>query len=327
MLSVNPFEASHVPDAARLFADAYAQQCTENALLPPQFCDPSAIEPRLADMANEQPGAVLLDGEQLAGYLLSYVSIPGFFGRSAGVYVPIYGHSIAPEYEIGQVYPALYARLAAEWVQRGCGTHAITYFAGDGSRSQEMAALLSGYGFGLQVIDAIRPLAVEESMTAGAFTIKAAGDEDLDAIHTLDSKLGDHLRSAPIFLHTSPVPEQELFVHFLRDGTKTFLAWNQGVAVGGMRAVLNSGPGCELFNVPGSLGVNFAYTDEATRRNGVATHLLHALLQWGAQQGMERCVVDFESANLPARGFWETHFQPICHSAVRKVDDRTVSVG
>ena len=320
MLTVHLFEPRHVPDAARLFADAYAQQCVDNALLPPQFCDPSAIEPRLASMAREQPGVVLLDGEQVAGYMLGYATIPEFFGRSAGVYVPVYGHCVAPMYEIGQVYPALYGRLAAEWVQRGCGTHSLTYFTG--SQSQALASLLVDYGFGLQVIDAIRPLAVEERTPADGFTIRPAGEADLGAIHTLDSKLGKYLRSAPIFLHTRPVPEHDISEHFLGEGVKTFLAWDQSVAVGGIRAVLNSGPGCELFNVAGSLGVNFAFTDDAARRNGVATHLLYALLQWGAEQGMERCVVDFESANLPARGFWESQFQPICHSVVRKVDDR-----
>ena len=32
--------------------------------------------------------------------------------------------------------------------------------------------------------------------------------------------------------------------------------------------------------------------------------------------------VDFEAANQLARGFWLQHFQPICHSLLRKVDER-----
>jgi len=89
-----------------------------------------------------------------------------------------------------------------------------------------------------------------------------------------------------------------------------------------VRGGLDRGPGCDLLNVKGSLGIDFAYTDPAAREKGIATRLLDELIGWGAAQGMSRCVVDFEAANLIAKAFWLRHFRPICHSVIRRVDEQ-----
>jgi GNAT superfamily N-acetyltransferase len=324
MLTVSPFEAQHVSPAAYLFTDAYGRLLSDNRFLPPQFGHVAEIEPMLGKISADQHGAVAYVDGQFAGYLIGYSSIPGFFGRGPGVFVPVWGHGVAVPHETDDVFSALYAEMSAQWVECGCHTHAISIFADD---SRDLQELLFQFGFGMQVIDGIRsldPVAAHDSDSAGgsAEDIRPASAEDVAAIRELDGKLGDHLRSAPIFLDTHPEPDDDLAQQFMGEGVRTYLAWRDGVAVGGIRGVLNAGPGSELFNVDGTLGVNFAYTDERARSAGVASKLLNELLQWGRTQGMVRCAVDFESANLLARRFWLGHFQPICYSVVRKVDDR-----
>ena len=331
MLSIRPFESRHVDGASRLFGQIYARRRSENALLPPRFTNPASIEPMLEDLLETHPGAVALEGQQIVAYLTGYSAISGFFGQGLGVYIPVWAHGIADPRQTADIYPALYAEMSATWVERRCHNHAISYFVDGSLHANGLEETLFGLSFGLQVIDGIRSLApvdapvhalVDDAPVSAGVEIRAAEEKDLAAIQEMDGKLGDHLRGAPVFLDTNPAPVAELRHNFLREGCKTFIAWQDGAAIAGIRGVLNMGPGCELFNVDGSLGVNFAYTDVSARRGGVATRLLNALLQWGVDQGMTRCVADFESANVVARRFWTRHFQPICHSAMRKVDDR-----
>lgn len=321
-LTLQPAGAQHVEDAARLFAAGYARLHQSAAHMPAQFDDLATIAPMLRNILRDHPGVVALERSTLAGYLTGYAAIPSFHGSAPGVYVPVWGHGVADGHDAASVFSALYSEMSAEWVGRDCHVHAISYFVHGGSRDRELEQLLFGLGFGLQVIDRMPSIASAGTPADDSLTYREACEDDLAAIQELDGNLCRHLRSAPIFLHTNSVPKDDLQHNFLRKGVKTFLACEHGTAVAGIRGVLNHGPGCELFDVPGSLGINFAYTAAESRRTGVGSRLLDELLKWGAAQGMVRCVVDYESANLLARRFWERHFRPICRSAIRKVDSR-----
>jgi hypothetical protein len=56
----------------------------------------------------------------------------------------------------------------------------------------------------------------------------------------------------------------------------------------------------------------------------LASNILGNVLNWGLKNNMKRCSVDFESANIEGRKFWLKHFNPVCYSAIRKLDDRFV---
>lgn len=274
----------------------------------------------LANIAAGHPGAAAYVDGQFAGYLIGFSALSGFFGRQAGVYVPVWGHAVAATDRAADVYQALYAEMSTTWIARSCHNAAITYFMDAGTQAFEES--LFATGFGLQVIDGLRPMDPVAGVSPETIDIRRASEGDLTVVAELDVKLGRHLRSAPIFLHTRPVAAEDLRERFLGDGVCTLIAWQNGVAVGGIRGVLNRSDGCDLFSVEGTLAVNFGYTEPEARRTGIATALLDALLAWGREQGMVRCSVDFESANITARRFWLTQFRPVCHSAVRKIDDR-----
>jgi hypothetical protein len=49
--------------------------------------------------------------------------------------------------------------------------------------------------------------------------------------------------------------------------------------------------------------------------------LLNELLADAVANGLKRCSVDFETANLEGKHFWLTHFQPVCRSVIRRIDE------
>ena len=53
--------------------------------------------------------------------------------------------------------------------------------------------------------------------------------------------------------------------------------------------------------------------------SGVGAALLSHALAWAKEQGYQRCSVDYEAANPPARRFWERWFEPVVFSLMRVV--------
>lgn len=320
MIRIEPFTEEHLEAAGRLFAEKYRALPDENRLLPEEFRGETAVRPQLAQTINEHPGAVALSGDRLVGYLTGFGQIPAFKGNAPGVYIPVWGHGAAAGQDRATIYAALYTEMAAAWLARRSSTHLLSYFAPD----DELEALLFGLGFGLLVIDGLRPLSPPAAQRTPNVEIREASEQDLAGLARLNRGLRRHLRGTPTFLHVAVEKEtlSEIGAAFIGERMKTFVAARDGAVISCMRGRLDYGPGCKLFDAAGSLGIDFAYTDTAVREKGVATALLQAVLRWGREEGMTRCVVDFEAANLVAKRFWLRHFRPICRSAVRRVDER-----
>lgn len=319
-VSIKPFQEKHLGEAGRLFANKYRALQHKNELFPEEFQDESIFQTKLAETIEEHPGAVALDGKRVVGYLTGFAQIPTFKGSADGVYIPIWGHCVAGDEEAEAIYAALYTEMAAEWVAHQSYTQLLTYFAPD----RQLEAFLFGLGFGMLVIDGIRPVSQVEGKRNNRVKIREANEIDLAGLARVNRGLRRHLRGTPVFLNVSIEKENlaEIKAAFIGERMKTFVARRNGRVISCIRGRLNYGPGCKLLDVAGSLGIDFAYTDPTIREKGIATALLNALLQWGKEQGMTRCVVDFEAANLVAKRFWLRHFQPICHSVMRRIDER-----
>ena len=320
MISVEPFEERHLCAASQIFAAKYQVLRQENGLLPAPFQDATVIQAMLARTIREHPGAVAIKGQRVVGYLTGISRISTLKGAASGVYVPVWGHCVENPNDIEAVYAALYTQMSVEWVEHQCSTQLLTYFVADG----DLEALLFGLGFGLLLIDGIRAISPVAVRRHDDIEIRDAGERDLTGLIEVNRQLELYLRRAPIFLN-SPIGEdslEKIRSGFLGTGKKTFIAKRDDEIISCIRGELNKGPGCDLFDVEGSLGINFAYTNRATREKGLATRLLHEVIQWGSEQGMTRCVVDFEAANLIAKGFWLKHFRQVCHSVIRRIDER-----
>lgn len=74
----------------------------------------------------------------------------------------------------------------------------------------------------------------------------------------------------------------------------------------------------------GTTSITGAYTVPEARGTGIATALLNHALAWARKTGYERCAVDFETTNPPARRFWMRHFTPVIYSLGRHIDRRAL---
>jgi GNAT superfamily N-acetyltransferase len=320
MIEVKPFEQEHLAAACALFAAKYRGERQRCDLLPARFEDESAIQKLLTQMVGIQPGVVAFAEGEMIGYLTGFSNIPTFKGSATGVYTPIWGHCITPTVSIENVFTALYCELSAEWVANRCHTHALSYFPAEGVLSAHMFKL----GYGMLLIDGIRDFASLEVEVDEEVIIREAADRDMAQLMVISSKLDDHLRGAPVFLNRGEEQNDlaRFSSSFRKEGANVLVAEVKGELVACIRGKLNSGPSCDLFDLAGSLGIDFAYTDPDLRKQGIATWLLQELLRRGKAEGMQRCVVDFESANLVADTFWLKYFQPICQSVMRRIDER-----
>jgi GNAT superfamily N-acetyltransferase len=101
-----------------------------------------------------------------------------------------------------------------------------------------------------------------------------------------------------------------------------WLADHQGEAVAYMRLGPASEDACTIIRDDKTCSITGAFTSEKARGRGIATALLDRSLRWARAQAYERCAVDFEPMNPLATRFWLRHFEPVCYTLVRHVDER-----
>lgn len=323
-MQIVPLETQHLEDAAALFAARYREQRLRMPVLPARHEDPAGVLPRLAELAAEVPGVVAIEDGRLRGYLIA-MAIPEVKGREDGAYCPIWGHAAAGD-DRAQVYWRLYQCLAERWVHTGGETpplltHAITLYADDG----EAGDVWFRNGFGMLVVDALRSL---EPLPAGQapadVAIRQATPDDAGLVLPLARELAQHVRQSPIFLVFDEPGKAEHAAWPAQPAHTLWLAESDGEAIGYMRSQPPAHDVANVVHDPGTISITGAYVRPAWRGRGVAQALLARVVEWARANGYERRAVDFESQNLPGSHFWLRHFQPVCHSLLRRVDERVV---
>ncbi|MGA9350862.1 MAG: GNAT family N-acetyltransferase [Anaerolineae bacterium] len=312
-LEIVPLRDKHLEDAAALVSAGYRELRERAPSLPSRYEDVSSILPLLRDLAGQVPGVVAMQGGHLAGFLLGMV-LPDFRGKRS-VYSPEWANAADAE-DSGETYREMYARLSARWVANGCLIHVITLLAHD----REAMDAWHWLGFGLTTVDAIRDLTPVQG-TSADIQIRRAGLEDIEEVIVLDQALQRHLVAAPIFV----IEEhgREFYEQWLANSANVlWLAYRGGEAVAGMGLEPSSPEACYIIRDDKTTSITSAFTRESERNKGIGTALLNHSLDWARSVGYERCAVDFEPQNIPAARFWLRHFQPVCYSLIRHVDER-----
>jgi GNAT superfamily N-acetyltransferase len=254
------------------------------------------------------------------------------------VYSPEWANAVDGE-DGGETYREMYAHLSAGWAADGCVIHAITLLAHD---RQAMDAW-HWLGFGLEAVDAIRDLTPPLSPPVGGMKgggseadieIRRAGLEDIEQAVMLDQALHRHLVTAPIFVieeHAPPLSPPTLGgmkggeQWLANSANALWLACRDGEAVACMGLEPSNPTACYIIRDEKTISITSAFTRESQRNKGIATALLNHSLAWARSVGYDRCAVDFEPQNIPAVRFWLRHFQPVCYSLIRHIDERVVS--
>jgi GNAT superfamily N-acetyltransferase len=314
-LEIVPLRGKHLEDAAALVTACYRALRERVPSLPSRYEDASSILLPLRDLAGQAPGVVAMREGRLAGFLLGMV-LPEFRGKRS-VYSPEWANAVDGE-DGGEIYREMYARLSARWVADGCFTHVITLLAHD------RGAIDAWYwlGFGLAAVDAIRDLTPLQAAIAN-IEIHRAGPEDIEEAIMLDQALQRHLATAPIFLVPEETLEKEFHEQWLADSAHAlWLAYRVGEVVACMGLEPSNPKACYIIRDEKTTSITSAFTEESERNKGIATALLNHSLDWARSVGYQRCAVDFEPQNLSAARLWLRHFQPICYSLIRHVDER-----
>ncbi len=310
-----PFQAKHLNEAAALVTARYRDLRRELPLAPPRYADLDVIGPLLKSITETAPAVVALRHGKLVGFLAAWM-IPSWRGHPLA-YSPEWANA-AELTDARHIYQALYTRLAAFWVSQRYFVHNLTIFANDRAGIEGWQWL----GFGYFVIDGLRPLS--PAPNAPEIDVRRAGIADLAVVADLDDQLWAHLTASPIFLsgdnrqdHTAELEAE------LNDAQKAFfVAWRNEKPVAFLRLEGNNEGACTIVRDPGTASITGAYTVPAARRDGIATSLLNRGLQWAQESGYVRCSVDFEAMNVPAARFWLRHFEPVCISLHRHVNEK-----
>ena len=323
MLQILPFERKYLADAAGLFIHHFRALRRSVPVLSEQFEDPERVVEHLEGLFANCPGAAALENGCLVGYMGWY--LPSDFRRSGrkGAYCPEWGHAAAPQ-DQARIYRALYREACAAWVQAGCQIHAITLLAHD--RATVDAWFWNG--FGLAVVDGVRPAAPLDAKPATTLEIRKATLADAETLALLESEHVRHYGQPPTLM-IPPVPDSaEQFADLLRDPrSSAWLAWDGARPAGYLRFegsghgsadVLISDHGCHNTG---------AYVRPAYRGRRAAPAMLDAALRDFAAQGLTFCSVDFESFNPEAAAFWPRYFDVACLSLFRVPEQQPGSTG
>ena len=320
MTVIKPFTEKYLAEAVQLFVANYKLLRQESPLIPEKYEDPQTIMPLITDLVKESGGVVALQDNLLVGYMLNGFRIPYFKGTSYGAYCPEWGHA-AIDTAKAAIYHQMYRQLSRQWVAQGCFTQAFTLLA----HGKELLDAFFWYGFGLLTIDAIRSLEPVSVETPATVTIRPAALDDITMLVQLETELQKYLASAPIFLSQGePVKPDELKRALAEKTKKVWLALAADQPVAYMQAEASAFGAAQIVNDTDTTSITGAFTQPEYRGQGVAAALLGQLLADAAGRGCKRCSVDFETANLAGRRFWLAHFQPVCYSVIRHIDENII---
>jgi GNAT superfamily N-acetyltransferase len=312
-MEILPFDPVFFPQAAALFGEKFKRLRQEVACIPDQLQEPQPIIDMLAHLVANYPAVMALDDGRLVGYLAAWL-IDDFRRASRKVaYSPEWGHASSPGQE-PRVYRALYRAAAQHWTESGCQMHAITLLAKDHLAEKTWF----WNGFGLAVVDAVRPTHSLGLSSSSPFSFFKATERDIPILCALDDEHWRHYARSPIFMAPHPGWDaNEAGAFFAYPQNSVWLALDGNTPAGFLRFAATDRDSVDILEAETIVSITGAYVRPAYRAQGIAAHLLDRALQDYASQGFTCCAVTFESFNPEAVAFWPRYFEPVCYSLFR----------
>jgi ribosomal protein S18 acetylase RimI-like enzyme len=300
-------------EAAALFGQNYRRQCEAVPALPDRMTDTNLVASKLAQLLQVSSGVAAVENGRLLGYLSWYL-VPNFRDTSRlGAYIPEWGHAVVAENKTA-VYQALYRAAAAQWSAAGCQVHAITLLAQD----EEAKQAWFWQGFGLTVVDAVRPVRPLNTSPQTALPIRQATPADASALAALDAEHWQHYTQPPILMTPRTGLDAAGNAAFVsRPNNSVWLAFDGDQLAGFIRCDAYDFDGVAIVESEQTVAITGAYVRPAYRGQRAAAALLDAALRHYQARGFTCCALNFESFNPEASAFWLNHFEPVCYSLLR----------
>ena len=305
----------HLENAAALASSRYNGLREQVSSLPPRYGEVSTLLPLLRDIAGAGPGVAAIRRGRLVGFLTGWL-IPSFRGKRS-VFSPEWANAADLE-NSRRIYEEMYAHLSASWAADGYFTHLIGMLVNDRDGIDGWHWL----GFGMIAADAVRDLQPSQGCDADV-DIRCVCLQDLEQVMMLGEALQRHLAASPTFLADTEERDRGYYEEWLQDPDKAiWLAYHGTEAVAYIRLGPASEDASTIIYDEKTTSILGAFTRKKARGRGIATALLNRSLEWARAAGYERCAVDFEPMNPLATRFWLRHFELVCYTLIRHVDER-----
>jgi len=319
-MKITELRQQHLGEASELFAASYRTEREIVPILDENFGTTAAVLPKLRSCLEKNRGVAVLENSKLIGFMTGFY-IDRFLGPHRGAYCPEWAHGSTDENAF-EIYRLMYRDLGQRWAEDGCLTHAINFM----NHAAEAQNAFAWNGFGGICFDAVRPVEPIAVELPAGLRISRMREEDIPVWLPMVDAQARHLTGSPSFMpYLEPKKAEDLRAILDEPGNFAWMAWQGDDAVGYMKVAPSEHGAAWMVNGERKFAVNGAYVRPEHRSRGIAGMLLSAVMDWGAEEGFSRCSVDFEATNSEACGFWLKHFQPVCRSMVRRLDERILN--
>jgi len=307
-----------IESAAALHSSSFEQLRSLLPFLPADTVDVT----RTAEHLRRIPagsGVAAVQAGRLLGYLTA-LRVEGARGPGNAAYTPEWAWAVDPTAP-DELLTALYAAASPRWAAAGWTRHLISALALGAPINRELAWL----GFGLCVVDAVRPIPdLIETRAPGGVSIGIAAQSDVEELTGLHDLLDAHLSAPPTFLYrdTEEDPRARMARWVADSCRRLWVARAGGQVVSFICLSAEGGDVAAIVRHPAIVHVVAAFTRPEWRSKGVGEALLAEALGGAGSDGFAIAAVDFEPANPLARRFWSRFFTPVCLSYERTLDPR-----
>jgi len=312
-------QKNNIEEIAKIISDNYKKAKLTLPLLSENFENAEMHVKMLERYIDSDEFIIAVDGEKVAGFISGF-SINNFKGTAKGVLSIPALHGIAEGYDKDYLYPELYRRACQMWVNSECYTHGVMVYVND----KDTIDTWMLNGFGMLVIDAVRPLEIITlPKIEDNIVIRKAEEADLHQLAALFQGLDSHLASPPIYLYNHRSENYvDKYSEWLKiEGNLLWVAELDKKIIGFIKTNTTEINMDELQD-GATMGVSGAYVLPEYRGNHIMARLLNVATEWAIESGIKRCATDFETTNIEGRRFWLKHFTPYCYSMIRRVDER-----
>lgn len=312
MTTILGFNKNHIEKARELTLANYNEERSFVTALPQMDVIPTDDFNGFADNGL---GVVMFDGEKMLGFLCCYDPWDNAFDSMAkGTFTPTHAHG-AISINRGMIYKRLYQAVAEIWVKHGITYHSVGLYAHD---LQAKEAFFS-CGFGLRMVDAVRPVANFEYPDCEGITFEELAKAEVSQVRDMRISLSIHLGESPCFMRGTTADRESWIARAESRDSRVFVALHNNLPIAFIEV---KGDGEHFATWENSMqNISGAFCRPVYRGKGIMQGLLNHVITQLRVDKVNSLGVDFESFNLSSSGFWLKHFTAYTYSVTRRIDE------